>query len=338
MQLVIRWLTIITLLMVSACTVLGDRESPAPTSTAGKSKQENLHSSLKGIEAMLNEGAYQKAQTELKLFIQHNPNHSTAKAYLNQLENSPFKLYSQHYFIYKIKTGDTLSELSEKHMGSRHHFVGLARYNNLKSPSSIRLGQQIKIPSDSVNDHQLKIITNVEKLRDNKELVTALHKLAEINIESSLSAKIIKLIERTIEDQYLTLKSPEQLNNFEHEIKDLKNKSVYQSAFSPNLSSRKNLRDLFDVKQLVSDKKNELALERLIVEGKNLKSFELYQELSAELAESLHRQAILYFRNHDLEDAIHLWDKVLLLTPNHNSAEQYRKRATQMNVKLRQVN
>jgi LysM repeat protein len=49
--------------------------------------------------------------------------------------------------IYTVKSGDSLSEIAAKYGTT---YQNLAKYNNISNPNLIKVGQQIKIPSDKV--------------------------------------------------------------------------------------------------------------------------------------------------------------------------------------------
>ena len=51
--------------------------------------------------------------------------------------------------MYKIKPGDTLSVLAEKHLGSSRRYMEIyeANRDKLRNPNDIQVGMQIRIPS-----------------------------------------------------------------------------------------------------------------------------------------------------------------------------------------------
>lgn len=53
--------------------------------------------------------------------------------------------------------------------------------------------------------------------------------------------------------------------------------------------------------------------------------------------DALHRQALNEFRAQNLDNAIALWDEVLLIDPGHDSARLYRNQALELKEKLTQI-
>jgi tetratricopeptide (TPR) repeat protein len=54
--------------------------------------------------------------------------------------------------------------------------------------------------------------------------------------------------------------------------------------------------------------------------------------------EQLHREALNAYRAQDLDKAIGLWDQVLVLDPDHESARLYRSQSLELQEKLRKMN
>jgi hypothetical protein len=52
----------------------------------------------------------------------------------------------------------------------------------------------------------------------------------------------------------------------------------------------------------------------------------------------LHRRALNAYRAQDLGGAIALWDRVLVLDPEHENARLYRAQALELQGKLRRLN
>lgn len=66
--------------------------------------------------------------------------------------------------------------------------------------------------------------------------------------------------------------------------------------------------------------------------------FVLSAKQKADQADSLHRQALNAYRAQDLDKAIGLWDQLLELAPNYESASIYRSQAVELRNKLTKLN
>jgi D-gamma-glutamyl-meso-diaminopimelic acid endopeptidase CwlS/peptidoglycan endopeptidase LytF/peptidoglycan endopeptidase LytE len=69
---------------------------------------------------------------------------------LNELENPDEirvgqKLLIRKYMLYKVKKGDTLSKISQTHLGSANRYDEIKKLNRL-STDTIYVGQLLKIP------------------------------------------------------------------------------------------------------------------------------------------------------------------------------------------------
>lgn len=58
------------------------------------------------------------------------------------------------------------------------------------------------------------------------------------------------------------------------------------------------------------------------------------ERLREQVAPDLHREAVLLYRNQDLNAAIDLWDQVLILDPDYSRARDYRSRAVELRERL----
>ena len=47
---------------------------------------------------------------------------------------------------YTVKSGDTLSKISNRFYGSPHHYSNIAAASNISDPNKIQVGQQITVP------------------------------------------------------------------------------------------------------------------------------------------------------------------------------------------------
>ena len=61
------------------------------------------------------------------------------------------------------------------------------------------------------------------------------------------------------------------------------------------------------------------------------------EELHATVVPDLHREAVLLYRNQELDAAIALWDRVLMIQPDFGRARDYRSRAEELRARLEEV-
>lgn len=67
-------------------------------------------------------------------------------------------------YIHNVKDGDTLSEISRQYYRDMEYYPLLAKFNNIKNPDLITIGQKIKIPTYLITGSEMKSGNSILKL------------------------------------------------------------------------------------------------------------------------------------------------------------------------------
>ena len=103
---------------------------------------------MEDVVAWLEDGDVARARKALKDMVRADPSDRAAASLLETVDADPTALLGAKSFAYRIQSGDRMSEISRRFLGDRLKFYALAPYNGLAIPSSIRVGQLIRIPGD----------------------------------------------------------------------------------------------------------------------------------------------------------------------------------------------
>jgi hypothetical protein len=95
---------------------------------------------------LLGRGEPLPARTELTLVLAEQPTNATAKRLLQQIDTDPKVLLGQKSYPYKVRPGETLSELANRFLGDPLLFYALARYNGIYRPDETEVGRTLLIP------------------------------------------------------------------------------------------------------------------------------------------------------------------------------------------------
>jgi tetratricopeptide (TPR) repeat protein len=120
-------------------------EEPAPAPAVHRSESE-IKQMLEVIRNLLDQGQEDNAQDELQKILASDTSNKVAQGFMRQIKDDPVALYGRESFTYKVGQGDTLASIAQRFMNDRDQFYGLARYNGIKVPRQLQLGQAIRVP------------------------------------------------------------------------------------------------------------------------------------------------------------------------------------------------
>lgn len=127
--------------------------APAPTPEAAPApppvvplSAEEVRTALESVRNLLDQGHEDAALAELERVLRADPGNRTAQYLQRQIQDDPAALFGRESFTYVVKPGDTLAVIAQRQLGERDAFYGLARYNGIKVPRQLPLGQSIRLP------------------------------------------------------------------------------------------------------------------------------------------------------------------------------------------------
>lgn len=308
----------------------------------------------KGI-AFLKTGDVVGAKKEFFIVLDRQPENTTAKMMLRQIELTPAE-YFQGYDIddprpYLAKPGDTFSTLAAQYLKSALEFHILAKFNNYKNSERLVLGQKIKIPLAE----QDKDAVVAAGPADNRIEYT----LAEKYYNEGRYESAIAVLEPRIQSHSKDFKSIDLLvliytkfaNLLVNKANLLEAKSVLEKAVSIQPGNKRLKKQLaFVEKQRQAERHYQKGLKELKRGNKN-KAFDAFNnalllkpnhgmakqqivKMKSNVVKSLHHKAMRLYKDQELELAIVNWTKVLKINPAHELARLYRGRAVELKERL----
>lgn len=128
------------------------REPVVPPAPSGRGEaapaQDTRTARERLLEGMrwLDRGEPDSARGELEAALRLDPGNEVAKSLLWQLDADPDQALGRESFPYTVQPGDSLSKISKRFLGESSKFYLLARYNGIRVPGGLEVGQVLKIP------------------------------------------------------------------------------------------------------------------------------------------------------------------------------------------------
>lgn len=142
----LRWGAVVVIVpLVAACSQLGVGNLLKNTPLASLSPL-STNDKLEAAVALLERGKVQEANESLRAILAQDPQNSTARYLLLQIETPIKTLYSRSSVTVRVGKGETLKSIAGTHLGNPLEFYGLARYNGISNPSEVKVGQLLRVP------------------------------------------------------------------------------------------------------------------------------------------------------------------------------------------------
>jgi|GEM_PF-2138715 len=370
-------LIIAAALTLSACGATSPSTSQSPTNenvgqTAaagpvvqaeeGLSARQRLAKAIKNLE----NGNQAVALAELEAYILSVPNSNRASNLMRQIKTPSSEYFPSSSFSVTLRSGQSLSTLAKKYLGSAWEFYALAKYNDIDNPSRVNIGSEIKIPltqlarSVKAKEETLKTAaTQAQELEQATEDVTVALDADEFVDDTDAGAQVPTpalepiITKATITDALVAANSKgdfaesvdllESLKGFgplSAQSADLALVALKGHASSIMASDPVTAANLYsEAAQLDSDKGNQLAAfegfkKAMMADGNNTEVNTRMLELQKSITDKYHREASTAFRQQALKEAIQKWDIVLSVDPNHSNAMAYRTQAIELQERL----
>lgn len=99
---------------------------------------------------LLGAGRVDEARQRLRAALEKSPSDRTALGLVEQIDGDPVALLGKEHRLHTVVAGDTMSALAERYLGDSLKFFVLSRYNGLDSPSALRVGVSLKMPTGNL--------------------------------------------------------------------------------------------------------------------------------------------------------------------------------------------
>ncbi len=101
---------------------------------------------LKQAAEQLNEGNEDSARDEIAQALVLDPGNKTGLCLQRGLTSDPVATLGRDSISYSVRPGDTLGSIAQRALGESCEFYLLARYNLIRVPSRLYVGQVLKVP------------------------------------------------------------------------------------------------------------------------------------------------------------------------------------------------
>lgn len=183
---------------------------------AGSPEAKTLAQKLAQIEALdlLQKGEETEALKVLERSLALDPNNELAKKLIYQIGSDAQQEYTSTSFAYTVQVNDTMGKLAQRFLNDQYRFYILAKYNDMKVPNKLAVGQVIRIPGIvPKNLYSKKETESGGKTPETKKLIEQEKETTEIpspplppviplKEESAKQEALIKQLSRDAESAY----------------------------------------------------------------------------------------------------------------------------------------
>jgi len=360
------------LLVFAFIALVGCQNTPSPPPTpiepptlflpeAGLSSKERLS---KGI-ALLSEGQSGQAGAELQAYLDTIKKSRIASSLLRQINTPINEYYPQEFVAITLANGESLSTIAKQYLGDPLQFYALAQYNNIDNPGKTIIGQVIRVPltsnarafidfkkaggmdiSSTEQDRQAKAQLD-ENTQDEKAVSTPLENMQlKQDLLPELTGAELLAVQLADEKYLAAIATFERLAPAKRlEVSDnsalisaYEFSAIEAGKIDPTQAAEGYLKagDL-----LILQGNQDLALQMFkrshLANALNTQAKTKYKSLKTTLANRYHRDASLAFRRQELDKAIALWQKVLVIDSAHVHAKSHLLKAEKLKDKLKQL-
>ncbi len=278
--------------------------------------------SLNAILADLQRGDYEGSERALNRYLEQHPDDMAARAILRQLTADPEAMLGRESHRYVVRPGDSYSALAARSLGDPGLFLILARYNDSRNPSDLRVGEALRLPGPSGREEPAD---DAEKPSAKGEPAMVEPPAAPVPTRRTVAALALP------EDRLPSVGRPSRTTDA---ITDRSAEAVEDE----NARTARIERLQQEGMDLVADGRDEEALARfeaaLAIDPDLEPAGSRADELRERLVNRYHERAILRYRNQNLTEAIELWDRALAIDPDFEPARTYRARARELQRRL----
>jgi LysM repeat protein len=119
---------------------------PAPLTAEAKQQSSKL--TQQNVIELLQNGDETGARSSLEQALRLDPGNELAHKLMDQIKSDAHKDLGSISFAYTVQPDDTLGKLAQRFLNDRYRFYSLAKYNDMRVPNKLAVGQVIRIPGN----------------------------------------------------------------------------------------------------------------------------------------------------------------------------------------------
>lgn len=318
---------VVTALALGACVTTqtsssssaGSEIQAKPVAKPGLSPRQRLRRALEQLE----EGNEDVARVELVAYLNASPSSKTARSLLRQIDTPTEDYFPTASREITLEAGQSLSTIAKTYLGSAVEFYALAKYNDIARPKRMIPGQVVAVPLTE----KAQMAFAAADFTGDGVGDSAGAKLSDAELGSALAGDVAA---DTATSQALELEAEPGESIGQTAIGEMDGNPVASGMEEDAVSDM----SVTDADSIVEDLEGELS---------ELGEEALIEEVAAPAVpaldvEATHRRAINAYRSQDLDTAIALWDEILAVDPDYESARLYRSQAQALKERLRRLN
>jgi len=298
--------------------------------------------------ALLVEGRTDPAERMLKTRLEAVPGDDSARELLRQIQADPTEYLGESSFEYEVKPGESLSVLADRFLGNHRLFIVLARYNDIETPSLLRVGQALRIPgnyrddaapsrtptdreeqaraylADSRPRQVLELYAGVDPDSLSRDELTLLGDAHQRWIERALSSGNLDTARERLDAAQALAPAD---GGWSDRLGWLEGRITAEAAY----------RDGLRLRELEPAAAAQAFNRALSVDPEHVRARESLSRLRDNAVPKLHQEAVILYRHQDLDEAIDLWNQILAISPDFEPAQAYRARARELRRRLEEL-
>lgn len=326
--------------------------APVPAARETQSQPADLPTAMEYLES----GRGDEARQVLAELAEEAPGSTIVAGLLRQIDVPPEKLLPGPYRQVEVGPGESLSLIAARELGDPMMFYALARLNGIDVPARIPVGTLLRVPAHAEPDAEPAPAEIAEAPAEisAREIESVAEYLARSGQEQQARDMLAdKLAEGDGADSTRELLAGLTLAH----AGELRAAAEYDRAIGAIdqalavIGTADQRSDLIAERQRIqSQYLRDIAL-RLREEGKLVAAYQtarraagfgsasdnvaaLADDLRAELVESLHNEALLAWRDRNVDLAIRTWESLLAVVPDFEPARVYLERARLLRKRL----
>lgn len=313
---------------------------------------------------LLFEGQAERAERMLEAHLEASPGDDQARYVLRQIQADPAAYLGESSFEYEVKPGESLSVLAQRFLGTYRLFFILARYNDIDTPSLLSAGQVLRIPDNytekaaagtagarpvpiepgetAISRQSLDGGTpGASQQEPAPEEILAKYAGTEVNAlgreeTATLGAAYRRWVDEALVrgdageagDRLAEAEGRAPANGRWNDwLDDMKPRVTAEVAYQEGLELRK-------VEPAAAAQAFHRALDADPDHGGARAALD---ELRQDTVPRLHQEAVILYRNQELDEAIDIWDQILAINSEFEPARGYRTRALELRRRLEEL-